>query len=392
MKTNQLFKGLAGLIVATLIVNIISCNKDDDEDNETTNTAPTCSITSPSFGDEITQGETITISVEAEDEENNLKEVRFYIDGTGVGSSDSFPYNYEWETTDAAEGSHTIKAVARDEEQAEAEDELEVTVVSGGEAPVAAFSVDSITVEEGTSIQFTDESTGEPTQWQWDFGDGNTSAEQNPMHTYSSEGAYDVELAVENDYGRDTETKSNYIEVSMSSTFTDARDGQTYEIVQIGNQVWFAENLNYEKTGSLWYDSDPDNGDLYGRLYHWDAALDACPDGWHLPKDYEWKTLEMELGMSQSEADDTGWRGTDQGEQMKSTSGNGTNSSGFSALPGGYFLDGSFSDAGHVGYWWVATDITEWESWFRALSNGSDQVFRSSRLNLHGMSVRCLKD
>ena len=78
-------------------------------------------------------------------------------------------------------------------------------------------------------------------------------------------------------------------------------------------------------------------------LYNWYAVDDArglCPSGWHVPTDGEYMTLEMALGMSESEANDTGWRGTDQGTQMKSSpsddpSWNGTNTSGFSALAGG---------------------------------------------------------
>lgn len=316
MKTKIFYTAIAALFVAALMVAISSCNKEDE--NETTNQEPTCSITNPSFGDEITQGETVTISVEAEDEDNNLKKVRFYIDGTGVGSSDSFPYNYEWETANASEGSHTIKALAIDEEQAEAEDEVEVTVVSGG---------------------------------------GGTTG-----------------------------------------TFTDPRDGQEYAFIEIGAQTWMAENLNYETENSWWYDNDPDNGDTYGRLYTWDAALDACPDGWHLPSDEEWKTLEMELGMSQSEADDTGWRGTDQGEQMKATSGwnnngNGTNSSGFSALPGGYrYPSGWFSHLGYGGDWWSSTEYSSSRAWSRGVGYDDDDVGRGTDGRDEGFSVRCLKD
>ncbi|MCF8307388.1 MAG: hypothetical protein K9I68_00105 [Bacteroidales bacterium] len=309
------------IVTATMAIGLFTLQSCEEDNDGSTNQEPTCSITNPSFGDEITQGETVTISVEAEDEDDNLKEVRFYIDGTGVGSSDSFPYNYDWETGDASEGSHTIKAVAEDDEQAEAEDEVEVTVVSGG------------------------------------GGGGGTTG-----------------------------------------TFTDPRDGQTYETVEIGNQVWFAENLNYETDNSWCYDNDPDNGDTYGRLYNWEAALDACPDGWHLPSDEEWKTLEMELGMSQSEADDDGWRGYDQGEQMKSTSGwnsngNGTNSSGFSALPGGFrHSDGSFYTLGNIGHWWSATEFSGSYAWFRVLGSGRDQVHRDGSDKAGGYSVRCLKD
>lgn len=388
---------IVAAVIAFSLFTVQSCKDDKDAP---TNQEPTCSITNPSFGEEITQGETITVSVEAEDEDDNLKEVRFYIDGIGVGSSTSFPYNYEWETGGVSEGSHTIRAVARDEEQAEAQDEVDVNVVIAGEAPVAAFSADNTTVEEGASIQFTDESTGEPTEWSWDFGDGNTSTVQNPSHTYSSEGVYTVELTAENEYGSDTETKTNYIEVSSSGpgTFTDPRDGQTYQTIGIGSQVWFAENLNYETANSWWYANDPGNGASYGRLYTWGAAVTACPDGWHLPSDEEWKTLEVELGMSQSEADDTGWRGTDQGEQMKSTSGwvnngNGNNSSGFNALPGGYRTSiSTYSDIGYSGLWWSSTVAAAPDYWYRFLDYNRGLAGRGDSYQNNGLSVRCLKD
>ena len=109
-----------------------------------------------------------------------------------------------------------------------------------------------------------------------------------------------------------------------------------------------AENLNYKTTKRCCYNNNAVNCEKYGRLYNWDAALKACPLGWHLPSDVEWKTLEMYLGMSQSMSHDKGYRGTYEGKQMKFTSGwadngNGTNSSGFDALPGGgCYRSGSF--------------------------------------------------
>lgn len=184
-----------------------------------------------------------------------------------------------------------------------------------------------------------------------------------------------------------------------TETFTDPRDGQTYNILTIGSQTWFAENLNYETPNSSWYDNSSANGDIYGRLYTWDAALTACPSGWHLPTDDEWKTLEMALGMSQSEADAPGWRGTDQGIQMKSTSGwiyngNGTNSSGFNALPGGAsYSDGSFVPGlGGSGSWWSATGYSGARAWTRGLYYDDDKVSRYSSDKPVGRSVRCLKD
>ncbi len=84
---------------------------------------------------------------------------------------------------------------------------------STGIIPVADFSADKTTTAKGEEINFEDESTGEPTEWEWDFGDGNTSREQNPSHTYTTTGTYDVSLTVSNDYGEDTKTRTDYIEV-----------------------------------------------------------------------------------------------------------------------------------------------------------------------------------
>lgn len=137
-------------------------------------------------------------------------------------------------------------------------------------------------------------------------------------------------------------------------------DGYDYDLVAIGGQCWFAENLRTEHytngdlipanlTDSEWNsttsgavavygegsgcDNWSPDGDAcdpawslneYGRLYNWFAVDDdrgLCPTGWHVPTDGEWMTLEMELGMSESQANSIGWRGTDQGSQMKTTYG-----------------------------------------------------------------------
>ena len=106
----------------------------------------------------------------------------------------------------------------------------------------------------------------------------------------------------------------------------------------------------------------------------------ACPDGWHLPSDAEWKELEMHLGMSQEEADNEGWRGTDEGNKLKE-SGNthwysstgATNSSGFTALPGGSYdltLEGPFNYIRFHALFWTATEYPSDRAWYRLLSHG----------------------
>lgn len=184
-----------------------------------------------------------------------------------------------------------------------------------------------------------------------------------------------------------------------TSTFTDPRDGQEYDIVTIGDQTWFAKNLNYETTNSWWYTNSSANGDIYGRLYTWNDALIACPDGWHLPGDDEWKLLEIELGMSQDEADATLWRGTVEGKKMKSingwyNNGNGSNTSGFNGLSGGFRRNnGAFDQLGHYSGLWSSTPFgSTVASWSRSLSYENNQVGRGNDYKTYGFSVRCLKD
>ena len=198
-------------------------------------------------------------------------------------------------------------------------------------------------------------------------------------------------------------------------------DGYTYDLVAIGDQCWFAENLRSEHyangegiPGDLsngeWssttngaqaiYANDASNLTDYGRLYNWYAVDDErglCPSGWHVPTDGEFMTLEIELGMSESEANDTGWRGTDQATQMKSSpedspSWDGTNTSGFSGLAGGNrYYNGDFYSEGYYGYFWSASADGTF-AWGRNLFGGDTGVNRYSSYRRFGFSVRCVRD
>ena len=199
--------------------------------------------------------------------------------------------------------------------------------------------------------------------------------------------------------------------------------GVGYSTVQIGDQCWFAENLrtttylngdailqnlsdgDWSSTTSgamAFYNDDLIAQAAYGGLYNWFAVDDArglCPSGWHVPTDGEWMTMEMALGMSEADANSTGWRGTDQGTQMKTTYGwyddgkLGANSSGFSGLPGGYRNSnhGGFANAGYFGYWWSSSPNGS-NAWFRLLSYYNEIVSRYNYNQRNGYSIRCVRD
>ncbi len=207
-------------------------------------------------------------------------------------------------------------------------------------------------------------------------------------------------------------------------------DGHTYALVGIGTQCWFAENLrsdNYlngdpipgnlndsqwastnsgaqsvygEGSSAVFSGSTDEEANLatYGRLYNWYAVNDPrglCPSGFHVPSDGEWMTLEMALGMTSNQANSTGWRGNDQGNQLKSNSWGGTNSSGFSASPGGSRNEsGYFDHQGGYNHLWSSSSY-ENLAWYRLLNINATGVYRSygAGLNLSfGFSVRCLRD
>jgi uncharacterized protein (TIGR02145 family) len=196
-----------------------------------------------------------------------------------------------------------------------------------------------------------------------------------------------------------------------------AHEGYDYSTVQIGDQCWFSENCRYLPEVSSYSassTSDPyyyvygyegttvaaakatEYYEMYGVLYNWPAVITegVCPSGWNVPSDGEWQIMEISLGMSEADAADTGWRGTDEGYQMKSTSGwsNGSNSSGFNGLPSGRSSSSGFEFSGSSGYWWSASESFGSYSWNRLLSNSLDSVLRNSFIQTFGFSARCVRD
>jgi uncharacterized protein (TIGR02145 family) len=183
------------------------------------------------------------------------------------------------------------------------------------------------------------------------------------------------------------------------------------QTVTIGTQFWTSKNLDVstyrngdvipqvqdqaawaDLTTGAWcyYNNDTSNGTKYGKLYNWHAVNDPrglAPNGYHIPTDAEWTILTDYLG-GESEA----------GTKMKSTrgwknNGNGTNSSGFSGLPGGYRSnDGKFESIDGFGYWWSSAENNTVTAWNRFLRYYNGIVYRNPCPNNYGFFVRCLRD
>ena len=186
------------------------------------------------------------------------------------------------------------------------------------------------------------------------------------------------------------------------------------ETINIGKQIWTTKNLdvstysngepifhasskeamidaNENRVGAwCYYNHDPKNGEIYGKLYNWYCVNDErklAPDGYHIPSDSEWSLLSEYLG-GESIA----------GYKMKSTSGwnsngNGDNSFGFNAFPGGYCNDnGNFNDITVYGYWWSSSEVNAGVAWYRYLLGGNARVGRYLNYKSDGFSVRCLRD
>ena len=200
-------------------------------------------------------------------------------------------------------------------------------------------------------------------------------------------------------------------------------EGRTYDLVEIGGQCWFADNLATDQyrngdpilTGldnATWlnttsgayaiYNNDPVNDATYGKLYNWYTTVDTrglCPTGWHVPTDCEWMYLEVSLGMSGSIQEAIGFRGTNEGGALKATTmwtspnTGATNSSGFTALPGGSSdVNGDFYEIGDEGAWWSSSEYSSGGASVRILTYFSSSVHRGLNGKQYGFSVRCVRD
>lgn len=175
-----------------------------------------------------------------------------------------------------------------------------------------------------------------------------------------------------------------------------------------------AGNLNYETANSWTYNDDPANGNIYGRLYTWDAAITACPSGWHLPSDDEWMQLGNYVGAQGFPPNGNVINGAGNAlkscRQVNSPLGGDCNTTehprwsqhsyhhgfdefGFSAFPGGFRPSYDFYDLGDQGLWWSSTDYSLSGAWsWSILSDSGDTGLTGYGSKASGYSVRCLKN
>lgn len=147
MSHTKLMTILAVILMLIVAFGVIGCDKPTESKNE----PPTCEVISPLNNAKIQPGAIVTIYVEAEDEDGDIKEVRFYINGIGVSSTSSFPYTYEWDTSEKTAGNYMIKVIAKDDDNDTAEDEITVTILeSAGALTVTTSNVSNIRATSAT--------------------------------------------------------------------------------------------------------------------------------------------------------------------------------------------------------------------------------------------------
>ena len=230
--------------------------------------------------------------------------------------------------------------------------------------------------------------------------------------------------------------KKETVNTQETSTVTDI-DGNVYKTVKIGNQWWMAENLKvtrYRNGDSIQYVENKGNfstdfdsakwnnliigaysTDFFYNYYTISDSRNIAPQGWHIPTDEEWKILEIFLGMNKDTAEKVNWRGTTEGNKLKSKSDRdwqystlgplynssskvailyGTNESGFNAVGTGCMMffgvlgnPGEYSTA----FWWTSSQQGN-KAWYRYIDLEKPNIFRYYGPKTYGFSIRCIKD
>lgn len=311
-------------ILILILFIAYGCPKDDE------NLPPTLKITSPITGEVFIQGDIVTISVDAEDPDGSIKEVRFYIDDVGKYSLSNFPYNYDWDTKGVEiDGIHKIKVIVTDDGNLETENSLDVT----------------IDVNEG---EFTD--TRDTKKYNW------------------------IKI------GTQKWITDNLAYLPSVSPPTSLSITEPYYFVYgfYGTDVSAAKAM--------------ENYKIYGVLYNWPAAKAACPSGWHLPSDSEWSTLITYLGGKSiaggkmKEVGNTHWLSPNEG--ATNVSGFSSLPGGYNSN-----LD-FYSIGKYGFYWSsIESSTLTYKASSLYLDNGNSNVMLNINTDKNiGYSVRCIRD
>ena len=175
-----------------------------------------------------------------------------------------------------------------------------------------------------------------------------------------------------------------------SDFLLDERDGNIYLLIQFNNQWWMCQNLKFDAgEGSSCYEGDETNCMLKGRWYNWEAAQRACPEGYRLPDDEDWKTLETYIGMDKADLDKRYNRNSGTvGKFLKIDGGLGFDAD-FAGIVNPISDDAYFNT--HA-YFWTATEHDEINGWARVMEKTKMGIDRQIITKNYGLSVRCVKD
>jgi uncharacterized protein (TIGR02145 family) len=221
------------------------------------------------------------------------------------------------------------------------------------------------------------------------------SAEQASWNDVNKVGLHSVRCIQGSSSSNTSSNSSSSISPFPWGQFTDNRDGKVYKTTRIDNLTWMAENLNYDGYDGECYNNQNSNCTKYGRLYDFDAATSACPSGWRLPVNNDWVKLIHKADANFTSIDS--YASNTAGIYLKATSGwndyngqsgNGEDTYGFAALPGGG-LNGGFYAIGISGTWWSGST----EYYYSWVIDDSDYVmwtYNNPGDAFH--SVRCVKD
>ena len=176
--------------------------------------------------------------------------------------------------------------------------------------------------------------------------------------------------------------------------FTDPRDGYSYAIVTIGKARWFAENLRFRTSDSRCYEGDEANCADHGRLYRLEDALRACPSGWRVPSEEDWRALERTLGMSGADLSRERGRGEPVGRRLKFGGDTGFNVR-YSGWIDPHLADSSRAMGRNAAYWTstpAPPDEVSATAWHRDVATDRNSIWRSAVNVTYWLSVRCVGD